>query len=88
MATATVTSKGQITIPLEMRTELGLKPGDKVIFAKNPGGRYVLYPKNGSVQQLKGILGKFDHVVSIEEMNEAVAQGVAGKLALEEVETV
>ncbi len=88
MPTATMTSKGQLTIPLEMRKELGLKPGDQIIFAKNPQGRYVLYPRNGSVQQLKGILGNFDRIVTIDEMRESVAQGIAQKLGLEEVETV
>jgi AbrB family looped-hinge helix DNA binding protein len=32
MPTATVTSKGQITIPVEVREALKLKPGEKVIF--------------------------------------------------------
>jgi len=87
MATATVTSKGQITIPIELRTELGLKPGDKVIFAKNPQGRYVLYPKNGSVTALKGMFGKFERAVSIEEMNEAIARGGAGLPEPDGIET-
>ena len=87
MATATVTSKGQITIPIEVRTELDLKPGDKVIFAKNPQGRYVLYPKNGSVTALKGMFGKFERTVSIEEMNEAIARGGAGLPEPDGIET-
>ncbi|MGD9563805.1 MAG: AbrB/MazE/SpoVT family DNA-binding domain-containing protein [Pyrinomonadaceae bacterium] len=32
---AKITSKGQITVPLEVRKELGVKPGDKVVFEKN-----------------------------------------------------
>ena len=78
MATATVTSKGQITIPIEVRSALNLKPGDRIQFYRNPNGQYVLFPKNGSVKNLKGMLGKFDRVVSIEEMNEAIARGGAG----------
>lgn len=36
--TAKVTSKGQITIPVEIRRQLGVKPGDKVRFEQNNGG--------------------------------------------------
>ena len=88
MAIATVTSKGQITIPIEVRADLNLEPGDQIYFFKNEDGRYVLFPKNGSVQLLKGFLGKFDRIVLIEEMKEAVARGLAAKIAQEEVETV
>jgi antitoxin PrlF len=77
MGTATITSKGQITIPIEIRTELGLKAGDQVFFSKNAQGRYVLYPKNGSVKALKGMFGKFPRALSIEEINEAIARGAA-----------
>jgi antitoxin PrlF len=87
MATATVTSKGQITIPIEVRTELGLKPGDQIFFSKDPQGRYVLFPKNGSVKALKGMFGKFPRTVSIEEMNEAIARGAAGLPEPDGVET-
>jgi antitoxin PrlF len=73
VAAATLTSKGQITIPIEVRNELGLKPGDRIEFVKNERGRFVLFPKNGSVQRLKGMFGKFPRTVSIEEMNDAIA---------------
>jgi antitoxin PrlF len=78
MASATVTSKGQITIPLEVRNELKLKAGDRIDFIKASSGRYMLLPKNGSIRDLKGIFGTFPRVVSIEEMNEAIARGGAG----------
>ncbi len=74
MAIATVTSKGQITIPIEVRAELGLNPGDRIEFVKNEKGRFVLFPKNGSVKRLKGIFGKLSPVVSVEQMNEAIAE--------------
>ena len=40
MATAAVTSKGQITIPAEVREDLGLKAGDRVSFIKGEKGEY------------------------------------------------
>ena len=36
MELAKVTSKGQVTIPIEIRKKLGIKNGDKVLFMKNP----------------------------------------------------
>jgi antitoxin PrlF len=72
MPIATVTSKGQITIPIEVRTELDLKPGDKIDFVRNQLG-FTLLPKNGSVKRLKNMFGKPDRTLTIEEMNEAIA---------------
>ena len=60
MASATVTTKGQITIPVEIRNELQLKPGDQINFAKVGERRVMMIAKNRSVRELKGILGKFD----------------------------
>jgi len=78
MAAATLTSKGQITIPVEVRAELGLKAGDRIFFHRNERGRFELAPKNKSIKDLKGIFGPFPRTVSIEEMNEAIARGAAG----------
>jgi AbrB family looped-hinge helix DNA binding protein len=75
MPTATVTSKGQITIPIEIRNELGLKPGDRVVFFKNFFGGYSLTAKNRSIQELCGILHRPGQHVTIEEMNDAIAEG-------------
>jgi antitoxin PrlF len=73
MATATVTSKGQITIPVDVRTELGLKAGDRVDFVRNARGNFELAPKNGSIERLKGMLKGRRPTISIEEINEAIA---------------
>ncbi|HEX4321238.1 MAG TPA: AbrB/MazE/SpoVT family DNA-binding domain-containing protein [Acidobacteriaceae bacterium] len=73
MASATVTSKGQITIPVETRKALEIKPGDNVDFVHTDDGNVVLFARNQPVQRLKGMFGKFPRTVSIEEMNEAIA---------------
>ena len=86
MASATVTSKGQITIPVEVRKALGLRTGDLIEFSIPDGKWVTMYAKNGSVRDLKGMLGKFNRVVSIEEMNEAIAQGAAGMPAIDDAE--
>jgi AbrB family looped-hinge helix DNA binding protein len=73
MATASVTSKGQITIPIEVREDLGLKAGDRVSFIKGENGEYVLRPRTGSIKNLRGIFKWTGKPVSVEEMNEGIA---------------
>jgi AbrB family looped-hinge helix DNA binding protein len=78
MSTATATSKGQITIPQDVREELGIKPGTKVDFVRTPDGRYWLRPRTNDVSQLFGIARYEGPPISIEEMNEAIRDGWAG----------
>jgi antitoxin PrlF len=73
MPAATLTSKGQITIPIEVRTELQLDAGDRVEFVRNrETGRYEVIPATVPVQALKGIVPKPGKPVSIQDMNEAI----------------
>ena len=73
MATATVTSKGQITIPIEVRSELGIDAGDRIEFVRSRvTGRYEVIPATLPVQALKGIVPKPKKPVSINDMNEAI----------------
>lgn len=71
-----ITVKGQATIPKAVREHLGLKPGDRVKFFVHPDGSVVLLPKK-PLSSLKGIVKSRRRPVTIEEMNEAVAQGAA-----------
>jgi AbrB family looped-hinge helix DNA binding protein len=75
MATATITSKGQITIPAKLRSELRLEPGDRIEFIRNvETGNYEVIPVTLSVQALKGMVPKPKVPVSIADMNEAIAR--------------
>jgi antitoxin PrlF len=74
MATATLTSKGQITIPAEVREVLGVDTGDRVEFVEVAPGRYEFIAATRSVTALKGMFGKPKKTVSIEEMNAAIAR--------------
>jgi antitoxin PrlF len=75
MAVATVTSKGQITIPSRVRTALGLEAGDRVEFVEQGKGQFAIVAATRSVQELKGLFqGKRSKPVSIEEMNAAIAR--------------
>jgi antitoxin PrlF len=55
---ATLTSKGQMTIPKAIRDGLGMKDGDRVTFTLMPDGIVVLRVKNKRVSDLGGILHK------------------------------
>jgi antitoxin PrlF len=74
MATATLTTKGQITIPAEVRASLGVDTGDRVEFVEVAPGRYEFIAATRSVTALKGMFGKPRKAVSIAEMNAAVAR--------------
>jgi AbrB family looped-hinge helix DNA binding protein len=76
--TATMTSKGQIAVPIEVRRSLGLEPGDRVQFVELPDGSYQLRPVTLPVTVLKGFFGPWQGpAISIEDMNEAMSQAAA-----------
>lgn len=83
MASAAMTSKGQITIPVEIRKELGLKPGDRVRFIKR-GGEVAIRPDKRSIMESRGMFKWKGKPVTIEEMNETIAKGWAGLLKFED----
>jgi AbrB family looped-hinge helix DNA binding protein len=84
MYTASVNSKGQITIPAEVRKDLGLKAGDRVWFLKGERCEYILKHKTGSIIDVKGMLSWTGKPATIEEMNEIIAKGWAGQLTFED----
>lgn len=77
MPEATLTSKGQITLPIEVRQALGLRAGSRVDFVRTPDGSYELIPATGSVRALRGLLARPGDPVTLEQMQEAVAEGAA-----------
>ena len=79
MATATVTSKGQITIPAQVRAALGLGAGSRVEFVEIEEGQYLIVAASADVQSLKGMLRKPPSAVSIEQMNNVIAERGAGR---------
>lgn len=74
MTTATLTSKGQITIPAEVRHDLKVDAGDRVEFIQIAPGRYEFVAATQSVTELKGMFGKPAKAVSIDDMNQAIAK--------------
>ena len=77
MATSTISSKGQTTIPVEIQRFLKVKPGDKIQYFVEPDGRVSLLPKTLSVKDLERVLPKPSKTVSIEDMDAAVRQRAA-----------
>jgi antitoxin PrlF len=81
MSEAKMTSKGQITVPKDVRLKLGLKPGDRVRFIVEADGRVRLLPAKRDIAELVGILPKPKRALTIEEMDAAVGRAIAEKFA-------
>lgn len=82
MTTLTVTARGQVTFRKEVLQHLGIKPGEKIELDLLPDGRAALRAAKatGSIAGFVGLLaGRTTKVASIEEINEAVALGWAGR---------
>jgi AbrB family looped-hinge helix DNA binding protein len=77
MTIATMTSKGQITIPASTRLKLRLAPGSKVDFVENEAGEIVLRPMTGDVRRLRGIVKYAGPPLSVDEMNAAIGDAAA-----------
>ena len=74
MSSATLTSKGQITIPADVRRALNVEAGDRVEFVQVEPGRFEVIAATRSVHSLKGMFGKPKRTVSVDEMNAAIAR--------------
>jgi antitoxin PrlF len=79
MPTATLTSKGQITIPKEVREALGVSAGDRVEFVAQEKGVYRVVAATRDVRHLKGLVAKPAKPVTVAAMNRAVARAASGK---------
>ena len=74
MATATITSKGQTTIPKDVRDRLHLKAGDRVEFIVQDDATAVMVPTSRGLDDLEGILVAPKKPVSLEAMKRAIRQ--------------
>ena len=77
MPVATVTSKGQITIPVEVRDALNIRTGTRVQFLPKSDGTWDFIPLTGSVMDLAGFINCDGPPVTLEEMDAAIAEAAA-----------
>lgn len=81
MPVATLTSKGQLTMPQVVRESLRLEAGDKVDFVADPLGGYRVVPVRRDVKSLRGrFVGRVSKPVRIEAMDEAVREEATDRL--------
>lgn len=76
---ATLTSKGQVTIPKAVRDALKLRTGDRLDFRVTDDGVVTLVPVTRPVAALKGMLPKPKRAVTLVEMDAAIARGSSRK---------
>lgn len=75
MSTATITSKGQVTIPKKIRDKLNLQPGDILSFDIEAEDKITIKPQKGSADTAYGILYReHQEALSIEEMESGVSE--------------
>ena len=73
--TSTVTSKGQVTIPVEVRRSLRIRPGTKLEFVIRHDGRLEVIPMVGSLKSLKGAVPQPKRALTLAEIDSAIAKG-------------
>jgi len=73
MSRSKLTTKGQITLPKEIRDKLDLDTGDPIDFVIQPNGDVILKPAKFDIQKLQGILkSRKKRPVTVEEMDQAI----------------
>jgi AbrB family looped-hinge helix DNA binding protein len=70
--TTKVTTKGQITVPKQIREHLKLTKGDRIEFLIGVNGKVTIMPATADVQELKGMVAKPTKTVTVAEMNQAI----------------
>ena len=83
MSTYTVTAEGQITLQKDVLEHLGVRPGEKITVNKLPDGKIEVMAarQTGKISDVFGILKdkRIGKALSIEEMNDIIAEGWARK---------
>jgi len=72
MSTSTLTSKGQTTIPKDVRKRLNLHPGDRLEFVIDEDGRVLVLPASIDASELAGMLKPPVRPISVDDMNRAI----------------
>ena len=78
MSAATLTSKGQTTVPKDIREHLGLRPGDRMEFVIDSEGRVGIIRASVDIGDLAGFLPKPKKAVTVEAMDRAIRRRASG----------
>ena len=76
--TTTLTSKGQLTLPKDIRDACRLVAGDRLVVTVRGDGVIELRPRRASVSDLVGLL-EAPRSMSVEEMELAIREGATGE---------
>jgi AbrB family looped-hinge helix DNA binding protein len=79
MPTSTMTSKGQVTVPLAIRRRLGIGPGDRLSFNIREDGVLEVIPETEDLLSLAGSIKPRVSGVTLEEMDTAIGTGACSE---------
>lgn len=71
VATSRVTNQGQISVPAEVRKELGIRPGTELIWDRNEKGEYTVRPKRNTLADLNRAFGSASVRLTDQELRHA-----------------
>jgi AbrB family looped-hinge helix DNA binding protein len=81
MPIATMTSKGQLTLPAPMRKKLRLRAGSRLELLEQADGAWLLRVEAGDIRAIKRLVPRRDEPVSLDDMDRAIAAGANGAMA-------
>jgi len=79
MSEARMTSKGQITVPKDVRLKLNLKPGDRVLFIVEDDGAVRMRAANKDISSLIGILPPPKRRATLDEIDESIQRAAVAR---------
>ncbi|HUP46924.1 MAG TPA: AbrB/MazE/SpoVT family DNA-binding domain-containing protein [Thermoanaerobaculia bacterium] len=78
MSRSKITTKGQITLPKDIREHLGVDAGDRISFEIRDGA-VVIEAETVDIRTLRGMVGKRGAKVSLAAMEQAIRRGASGR---------
>lgn len=79
MPTITLTSKGQVTLPAELRRRMRLEAGSQLDLTEQSDGSWLLRAVTGDIRAIKGLVRRPARPVTVEEMDDAIAEAAAAR---------
>lgn len=74
-----ITPKGQVTIPVSLREELNLKPGDRIIYEKSAGGILMKPAKKNMLDDFGFMKNRDSQKVDVKDIRKAIRKKIAKK---------